>query len=53
MITAALACSVASIGSMVSVRVCVCVLDAFNEVSTRLDRQAHLYDRFPQGTKTV
>ena len=27
---------------------CVCVSDVFNEVSTRLDRQAHLNDRFPQ-----
>ena len=25
----------------------MCVSDVFNEVSTRLDRQAHLYDRFP------
>jgi hypothetical protein len=26
----------------------VCVSDVFNEVSTRLGCQAHLYDRFPQ-----
>mmetsp|Transcript_570 Transcript_570/g.832 ORF Transcript_570/g.832 Transcript_570/m.832 type:complete len:211 (-) Transcript_570:207-839(-) len=28
--------------------VCVCVTDVIKEVSTRLDRQAHLNDRFPQ-----
>ena len=26
----------------------VCVVDVFNEVSTRLGSQAHLNDRFPQ-----
>jgi len=31
----------------------VCVRDIFNEVSTRLDRQAHLYDRFPQTTSRL
>jgi len=32
---------------------CVCVRDVFNEVSTRLVRQAHLYDRFPQTTSRL
>ena len=34
----------------VCTRKCVCVRDIFKEVSTRLVRQAHLYDRFPQTT---
>ena len=32
---------------------CVCVWDVFNEVSTRLDRQAHLSDRFPQNRRRL
>ena len=31
----------------------VCVRDVFNEVSTRLVRQAHLNDRFPQTTSRL
>ena len=34
-------------------RTCVCVRDVFNEVSTRLVRQAHLYDRFPPTTSRL
>ena len=35
----------------IKVCTCVCVQDIFNEVSTRLVRQARLYDRFPQDPK--
>ena len=37
----------------ICVCVCVCVWDIFNQVSTRLDCQAHLYDHFPQTTSSL